>query len=89
MSGLDARELKLLPGSEEAIAAGCICQLSKNQDKYLINEHCPIHWYVLMVSRTMEMHHYIVRRDSELAVLLVGLIIAVIVTFGYFLFGVK
>ena len=86
MSGLSVGELKLLPGSDEAIKAGCICQLSPKNDKYLINEHCQIHWYILMVSRTMEMHRYIIKRDSELTVLLIGLIIAVLVTFGVFVF---
>lgn len=82
------RELQLIPGSKEAIMAGCICLESKYDDKYLINEHCPIHWHVLMVSRTTDMHHYIERRDAELGSLLLALIVAVIVTFCYFLFGV-
>ena len=86
MSGLSVGELKLLPGSDEAIKAGCICQLSPKNDKYLIHEHCPLHYYVLLMSKTMEMHRYIIKRDSELTVLLIGLIIAVVVTFGVFVF---
>ena len=74
----------LIPGSPEAKKKGCTCE-PPIKDNYYINEHCPIHWHILMVSRTGKMHDHIIKTDSQNTVMIIGLILAVAVTFAYFL----
>jgi len=85
---LSVKELQLIPGSEEAVKAGCICNKSNDTEMYLIHEHCPIHYHILMISNLGKMSDYMLRRDNEITAILCSLLIAVIITFGYFLFMV-
>lgn len=89
MKNAQGEFLKYAPGSKEARDAGCNCPVEQNKDKYMVNEHCPLHWHIVMVSKTMEMHHYIKQQDKDHMSLKLGLIIAVFVVFLYFLFGVN
>jgi len=74
----------IIPGSPEAKALGCICESPKG-NQYFINEYCPLHWHILLASQTKRIYDHTIRADSQNLILIVGLIIAVSVTFAYFL----
>ena len=88
MSGarITGKELRLVPGSKEAVEAGCICSKSDSEDRYYINEHCELHYYILVISNFEKTRKYMLKRDNEITAILYSLLAAVIITFGYFLF---
>ncbi len=48
---------KLYPGSPEAIAKGCTCQVNPSDpDSFLIESHCPLHWHMNLVAKTQDIH---------------------------------
>ncbi len=72
------------PETKIAKKLGCHCKKNK-AGTYDLEEYCPIHWPLVIITKINNISTYIEKKDSQHTVLLYGLLLSVIVTFLFFL----